>query len=139
MHPAKESLVRAFERHRDIHDAEHDVHFGLLLSGSLRVQCGSYRDKLAADAGIAAQGTWTRDHGPDAQLAPIVGGEMEGLGLLAISSVDTPRWIIVKGISDFADGKDQDLFKARRTLACANSARFVLRALIAEESERGAA
>ena len=33
--------------------------------------------------------------------APIVGGEMEGIGLLGLS--ETPVWCIVKGVSDFAE------------------------------------
>lgn len=128
MYASKESLVRLFERHRDaLKMSDHAVHFGVLLSGSLRVQCATYRDALAKDARSAAG----RD---GADLPPIIGGEMEGIGLLATSSADNPIWIVVKGISDFADGKEADLFPARRTLACANSAEFVLRALVGDES-----
>jgi adenosylhomocysteine nucleosidase len=60
----------------------------------------------------------------------IVGGEMEGVGLIAISPDRDPAWIVVNGISDFADEDRDQVIEQNRPLACRNSADFVLRALL---------
>src|SRR5437660_1581192 len=66
------------------------VHVGAMLSGAARIHCGRFRDELYG----------TVPHGNE----PIVGGEMEGVGLLAAAvKVDDPAWCVVKGICDFAD------------------------------------
>jgi adenosylhomocysteine nucleosidase len=52
---------------------------------------------------------------------------MEGVGLPP-ANVD-PAWILVKGISDFADGAEPASFPSRRATACDNAAGFVLRTL----------
>jgi nucleoside phosphorylase len=59
----------------------------------------------------------------------IVGGEMEGVGLLSVSPRDDPIWIVVKGICDFADEERDRIIKKSRPVACANSSQLVLSAL----------
>ncbi|HEY5312045.1 MAG TPA: hypothetical protein VIK18_05975 [Pirellulales bacterium] len=54
---------------------------------------------------------------------------MEGVGLLAASKKAEPVWVIVKGISDFADDQQRAEVEARRAEACLNAVRFVLGAL----------
>ena len=62
---------------------------------------------------------------------PIVGGEMEGVGLLAASlKADDPIWCVVKGISDFADENRDAEIVIGRPRACRNAATFVLSALV---------
>jgi nucleoside phosphorylase len=59
----------------------------------------------------------------------IVGGEMEGVGLLAASvNPDDPIWCVVKGISDFADENRDAVIRTNRPIACLNAATFVLAA-----------
>ena len=66
---------------------------------------------------------------------PIIGGEMEGVGLLAASSsADDPIWCVVKGISDFADENRDANITESRSRACHNAANFVLSALQNERS-----
>jgi adenosylhomocysteine nucleosidase len=61
----------------------------------------------------------------------IIGGEMEGVGLLAASTaMDDPIWCVVKGISDFADENRDAVINTNRPMACRNSAQFVLSALM---------
>ena len=61
-----------------------------MLSGAARIHCARFRDELYA----------TVPHGND----PIIGEEMEGVGLLAASfKAEDPVWCVVKGVSDFAD------------------------------------
>ena len=92
-----------------------EVHFGALLTGAARIHSALFRDELV--------------RGNDNHGEPIVGGEMEGVGLLATCDPENSVWTVVKGISDFADEqRDQDV-KEWRTTACFNSAKFVLQAL----------
>ena len=58
-----------------------------------------------------------------------VGGEMEGVGLLAACEKSSPVWIVVKGISDFADDLRGEEIELMRPQACRNAARFVVSAL----------
>jgi len=88
---------------------------GCLLTGSARIRCLAYRNELLRRC---------------ANIAPnIVGGEMEGLGLLSLAERDRSHWIVVKGVCDFADEQQIGDAKANRRLACANASRFVLGAL----------
>lgn len=100
-----------------------------MLTGSLRVQCARYRDALVNDVGNAVT---KNANMTNSTFPPIIGGEMEGIGLLSTSDPSKPTWIVVKAISDFADGEDPKTLPERRELACANSAEFVLRALTRE-------
>ena len=127
--PARRQLLGLFERHHEIRPpGVHAVHFGALLTGASRVFCSRYRDKLVEDASRAISSALVAE----GKIVPrIVGGEMEGMGLLSSCKRDDPSWIVVKGISDFADG-DEEGRPDRRKLACSNSAVFVLQALLAE-------
>jgi adenosylhomocysteine nucleosidase len=88
-----------------------------MLSGAARIYSGRFRDELVQ--GVPG--------GED----PIVGGEMEGVGLLAASTAsDDPIWCVVKGISDFADEDRDTVIDENRPLACRNAAEFVLAALV---------
>jgi adenosylhomocysteine nucleosidase len=87
-----------------------------MLSGAARIQSQRFRDELVRS--LPADGD------------PIVGGEMEGVGLLAASlSSDDPIWCVVKGISDFADEGRDAAIEECRPIACRNAAAFVLAAL----------
>lgn len=85
----------------------YQVHFGALLSGGARIHSTRYRDELVARVP-------TGD-------APIVGGEMEGIRLLAASPPEAPNWVIIKGISDFANDVGGETVKRYRQAACQNA------------------
>ena len=110
---ARQSLLSLFESAAEDPGGDFKVYIGTFLSGGARVQSASYRDYLRKSVPSGDR--------------PFVGGEMEGVGLPP-ANVD-PAWILVKGISDFADGADPDTFPARREKACSNAAVFVLRTL----------
>ena len=110
---ARASLLSLFANAADDPGGDFRVHVGTFLSGGARIQSASYRDHLLRSVPSGDR--------------PFVGGEMEGVGLPP-ANVD-PAWILVKGISDFADGADPETFPTRRSLACDNAARFVLRTL----------
>ncbi len=120
-HPAKASLRAMLERSRDADARDFKVHFGALLSGGSHIACRSYRDHLVSMLTKVAEDT-------------IVGGEMEGVGLLGLSARDRPEWVVVKGISDFADEDRATDAPAHRERASYHAARFVLEALQAERS-----
>lgn len=114
-YPSSESLRHLFARARTERGRAHDVHFGALLTGAAHIGCRVYRDHLIAGLRGLAD--------------PIVGGEMEGMGLLGLSAADQPAWIVVKGICDFADEDRDEVIRSSRSVACYNAARFVLEAL----------
>ena len=87
------------------------------MTGSARIRSHQYRDELFQ---------WCRGVASD-----IIGGEMEGIGLLALAPPDDPNWVIVKGICDFADGNQKADAKGNRSLACKNAVTFALDALSA--------
>ena len=64
---------------------------------------------------------------------------MEGLGLLSISPRENPSWIVIKGISDFADEDSDKVQAEEKAQACYNAARFVLQALQLERQQATAA
>jgi adenosylhomocysteine nucleosidase len=115
--PARQSLVDLFRREQERGGHPFGIHIGAILSGAARVQSRRFRNELARLVPA----------GDD----PIVGGEMEGVGLLAASlNDDDPIWSVVKGISDFADesrGEDSEKY---REVACHRAAEFVLSALV---------
>lgn len=114
---ARSSLVNQFERHHVAHRSPFGVHFGAILSGSAQILSSAFRDELVREM---------RRPGQD----PIVGGEMEGIGLLSASTnITDPIWCVVKGISDFADDDRDSVIENSRSIACRNSATFALQAL----------
>lgn len=114
-YPAKADLRAQLWQHAATATLTHSVQFGCLLTGSARIRSPAYRNELVMRC---------------ANVAPnIVGGEMEGLGLLSLAERDRSHWIVVKGICDFADEQQIGDAKLNRRLACANASRFVLGAL----------
>jgi predicted ATPase/nucleoside phosphorylase len=91
------------------------VHFGLLFSGDTLVNHWSLRDELLALA-------------PEA-----LGGEMEAAGIYAAAHMHKVDWIVVKAISDWADGTkgrnpvEEDRQQRRATR---NAAELVLHVLL---------
>ena len=120
-HPACPALLSLFDRAARTPRWLGRVHLGPFLSGAARIRCSAYRDELLGAF---------RDRGL------VVGGDMEGIGLLAASDDTGPRWAIVKGISDFADEARDDVIERTRSGACYNAILFVLTALKDEEALR---
>ena len=87
------------------------VRFGLILSGEKLVDNQDFRNQLI-------------------RLEPeAIGGEMEGAGLYAAAQNSNTEWILVKAISDWADGtRDTDKIAIQEN-AARNAAQFVLHAL----------
>lgn len=92
------------------------VSTGLLLSGGARISSRSFRDSLVAAVPPGRE--------------PVIGGDMEGVGLLSVSHARDPRWVVVKGISDFAEGGAGSTKPAVRLAACRNAIGLVLSAIL---------
>jgi nucleoside phosphorylase len=84
-----------------------NVLFGLILSGAKLVDNRDFREQL-------------RSFAPEA-----IGGEMEGAGLYAAAQGNKVDWILVKAISDWADGNKAEDKQTRQEQAAARAARFV--------------
>lgn len=113
----KKSLLNLLERERAEGSHGFTAHVGGILSGGSRIFSQVYlRELLRAVTGGEGPGGY-------------VGGEMEGVGLLAASKKAKPVWVVVKGISDFADDQRNAEIEAMRPVACLNAVRFVLAAL----------
>ncbi len=84
------------------------VHFGLMLSGNKLVNHKDFRNKLLAIE-------------PEA-----IGGEMEGTGIYASARRNRVDWILIKAISDWANGTKDDHYRQR---AAENAAHFMLHVL----------
>ena len=112
-------LIRTFVSEADRRKGQRgfQVHVGAILSGAARIHSSVFRDELVRTVPAGDQ--------------PIIGGEMEAVGLL--SAADSPNWCVVKGIVDFADEKRDEVFEANRPIACRNAANFVLDALLHDE------
>jgi adenosylhomocysteine nucleosidase len=120
--PARPSLVELFFREQERGGHPFNVHVGAILSGAARIHSRRFRNELVRSVPA----------GED----PIVGGEMEGVGLLAAAlTADDPIWCVVKGISDFADESRDEVIETYRPIACQHAAEFVLSAL--ENDARG--
>lgn len=115
-HVANPSLLRIFQVECERGGHPYQVHIGALLSGSARIHSRLFRDELVSLIPPEEDG--------------IIGGEMEGVGLLSISPANDPAWIVVKGISDFADEDRDAVIEQNRPIACRNAADFVLDALL---------
>lgn len=101
--PASDSLLSILDREVSKRsDDNPKVHRGALLSGAAKIHCRAYRDHL-----VIALSSRNVD---------IVGGEMEGVGLLAAS--ERAAWLVVKGIVDFADEQRDQEGPQNRVLAC---------------------
>lgn len=84
------------------------LHFGLVLSGDKLVDNQDFRNQLL-------------------QLEPeAIGGEMEGAGLYAAAQRHKVDWILVKAISDWADGRKRRGKATNQRLAAHNAAAFTL-------------
>jgi nucleoside phosphorylase len=115
--PARPPLLQLFLREQTRGGHAFGIHIGAILSGAARISSTTFRDELR----------WGVPSGDD----PIVGGEMEGVGLLAASiSRHDPIWCVVKGISDFADEDRDRVIGEARPRACRNAAQFLLSALV---------
>jgi nucleoside phosphorylase len=115
--PARSALVERCLREKERTKFDFTVHVGAMLSGAARIHCARFRDELYR----------TVPHGNE----PIVGGEMEGVGLLAAAAkADDPVWCVVKGIGDFADEQRDEEIKAGLVDAPRNAAYFVLSSLV---------
>jgi adenosylhomocysteine nucleosidase len=115
--PARLELVERCLREKERTKFDFAVHAGAMLSGAARIHCAKFRDELYN----------TAPHGDE----PIIGGEMEGVGLLAAAvKADDPVWCVVKGISDFADEQRDEDIKTGMTVAPRNAAYFVLSSLV---------
>lgn len=94
------------------------VSLGIILSGGARIESAVYRDELVASLPPM-----------DPQ---VVGGEMEGMGAISAAlstDPDEPGWVVVKGISDFADAPSRLKITETRAVAARASAMAVLRVL----------
>ena len=119
---ANPSLVARCERYLAAWEATYPdvpVRFGAILSGGAAITCTSFRDRL-----------W-RDLQPNSN-EPIVGGEMEAVGLVGVSTAPQTdsTWGVIKGISDFADDNRHADLRRSRTIACTNAVRFALGAVL---------
>ena len=121
--PARADLVELFRREQRQGGHSFRVYMGAMLSGAARIHSSFFRDELIRCVPA----------GED----PIIGGEMEGVGLLAASTAATdPIWCVVKGISDFADENRDAVIEINRPIACRNAAAFVLSALLNDAAGR---
>jgi nucleoside phosphorylase len=115
--PARPALLNLLVREMKRGGHPFKIHVGAILSGAARIRSRTFRDELVRNVPA----------GED----PVVGGEMEGVGLLAASTASSdPIWCVVKGISDFAD----EVIDQHRRLACRNAAEYVLSALLNDAS-----
>ena len=113
---ARPELVKMVEKFLAKRENRDRARIGCLLTGSALIHARAYRDHLVERASSAAKN--------------IIGGEMEGVGLLSLHPRGRCIWMIVKGISDFADGDEHPPpSDQEKALACENAARFVIDAL----------
>jgi nucleoside phosphorylase len=87
------------------------VRFGLMFSGEMLVDHPDIRNQL-------------RRIEPEA-----IGGEMEGAGLYVAAFEEKVDWIVVKAISDWADGTKATDKDANQGLAAGNATKFVFHVL----------
>lgn len=87
------------------------IHVGKVLTGEKLIDNLDYRKELVE------------------LVAEAIGGEMEGRGLYVACQDKKVDWILVKAISDWADGKKRRNKKARQELAALNAAKYILHVL----------
>lgn len=120
-HQSKESLIKILEKESELPEWNGIITFGALLTGAAKIRCTEYRNELVKS--LSSRGEM------------VVGGEMEGVGLLSTCDRSFPTWVVVKGISDYADENRERDIEIGREKACKNAARFVLQALSKVEHE----
>jgi adenosylhomocysteine nucleosidase len=121
--PARAALMELFKREAISREYSFKIHIGAMLSGAARIGSERFRRELVACV----------PGGED----EIIGGEMEGVGLLSASvDRDDPAWCVVKGISDFADSNRDRSIEEYRRVACQNAARFVLSAIASDAARK---
>jgi len=93
------------------------IHYGILISGETLINDNDYKEKLIE--------IFKEDK------ENIIGGEMEGIGLASLlKSKNNHNWVVIKGISDWADGgKDKNKEKNQR-LAVKNALYVCWRTLV---------
>jgi adenosylhomocysteine nucleosidase len=96
------------------------VQVGVLLSGGALIESARFLDDLVQSL--------------PAMESQILGGEMEAAGAISAeppAAGDEPGWIIVKGVSDFAEAgsRTKEELEKNREQAARNAARATLRAL----------
>lgn len=89
-----------------------EVRFGLILSGEKLIDNDQFRQMIV-------------NQGHD----KAVGGEMEGAGLYVAAQDARIDWIVVKAISDWADGKKSEDRSDKQGTAAQNAAEFVYHVL----------
>lgn len=118
---ASETWIRRFRqtaRQYENNGDEIRLIFGTLLTGGARIESSCFLDGLLGGIG-----------------RNVIGGEMEAIGALAAtptgSAGDDAGWIVVKGISDFADSesREDNVLIENREKAAASAARVVLETL----------
>ena len=129
--PTNSALVSLLRRHVAGQPPSFEVHFGAILSGNAQIRCAAYRDHLVAkfDKKLTDLDQQHRSKGRSL-VERVVGGEMEGIGLITMPPAnDETRWLVVKGISDFADEEHGNENRSNRRLACEHAIELVLGAL----------
>lgn len=98
----------------DYDNREYEIHHGIFLCGEKLVDNADYKKELL-----------NRFNKIKKCKESIIGGEMEGVGLAySMASIDNLNWMVVKGISDFGDGKKKEDKAARQKLASENAVSF---------------
>ncbi|MDP3277974.1 MAG: hypothetical protein Q8Q09_22505 [Deltaproteobacteria bacterium] len=90
------------------------IHFGKLLSGGARIASKTFRDGLIKRIPLTGE--------------PVIGGEMEAAGVVAVCDKKI-RWIVIKGVSDFATLESRTEIETSRKTAADQAARFALEML----------
>lgn len=91
------------------------IFFGTVLTGGAKIRCTACRNEQVDQLSNYGE--------------VVVGGEMEGAGLLATCDPRQPIWVVVKGISDYADENRHGDVETGRATACQQAALFVLQAI----------
>ncbi|HLI05130.1 MAG TPA: hypothetical protein VKV40_01010 [Ktedonobacteraceae bacterium] len=104
--PASASLLDRFRAGAKGWSCPASIHFGPILSGEKLINNQHYRDLLL---GIE----------PEA-----IGGDMEGAALSTLGQLHKVDWVLVKAISDWADGEKDCQKRERQEEASSNAARF---------------
>lgn len=125
------ALISLLQRYIEQTPPKFQVHFGAMLSGSAQIRCRVYRDHLVAKFNKKLTDLDKQAQKKGSTLAErVVGGEMEGVGLIATPPMEgLASWLIVKGISDFADEDHGNDNSPNRGPACENAIDLVLNTL----------